>query len=104
MADINFKCSHCGQDLSGPEEMAGETIDCPVCGKAFQIPGGIIEVPKSRLAPPPRPAASAAGPKAPPAARPGGEDEKGKTVRIELPPEFLKDPEKHEFKIKRIQR
>ena len=30
--------------------------------------------------------------------------DKGKTVRIELPPEFLQEPEKHIFKIKRIQR
>ena len=43
MADINFDCPHCGQNLNGPEDMAGQTIDCPVCQKAFQIPGGIIE-------------------------------------------------------------
>lgn len=98
MADIDFNCPHCGQNLNGPEEMAGQTIECPVCQKSFQIPGGIIEVPKSKLAPPSRPAAPAA-----PAARPSGDDEKGKTVRIELPPEFLAEPEKHMFKIKRIQ-
>ena len=98
MADIDFNCTHCGQNLNGPEEMAGQTIECPVCQKSFQIPGGIIEVPKSKLAPPSRPAAPAA-----PAARPSGDDEKGKTVRIELPPEFLAEPEKHMFKIKRIQ-
>ena len=98
MADINFSCPHCGQNLNGPEEMAGQTIECPVCQKNFQIPGGIIEMPKSKLAPPSRPSAPAA-----PAARPSGDDEKGKTVRIELPPEFLAEPEKHMFKIKRIQ-
>ena len=94
MADINFDCPHCGQNLNGPEDMAGQTIDCPVCQKAFQIPGGIIEVPKSQLAPPSRPSAPA----------PSSGDDKGKTVRIELPPEFLKDPEKHIFQIKRIKR
>ena len=99
MADIDFNCPHCGQNLNGPEEMAGQTIECPVCQKNFQIPGGIIEMPKSKLAPPSRPSAPAA-----PAARPSGDDEKGKTVRIELPPEFLAEPEKHMFKIKRIQR
>ena len=98
MADINFNCPHCGQNLNGPEEMAGQSIECPVCQKSFEIPGGIIEVPKSKLAPPTRPAAPSA-----PAARPSGDDEKGKTVRIELPPEFLAEPEKHMFKIKRIQ-
>jgi len=43
MADIDFNCPHCGQNLNGPEEMAGESIDCPVCNKSFEIPGGIIE-------------------------------------------------------------
>jgi hypothetical protein len=117
MAEINFNCPHCGQDLTGPEEMAGETIDCPVCEKSFQIPGGIIELPDSQLAPPPRPAAPAPAPApapdepAPPEAqdtssipRAASDADKGKTVRIELPPEFLQEPEKHIFKIKRIQR
>ena len=98
MADISFNCPHCRQNLTGPEEMAGETIECPVCQKSFQIPGGIIELPKSQMAPSGRPAAPAA------ASRPASDDEKGKTVRIELPPEFLTEPEKHIFKIKRIQR
>ena len=107
MADIDFNCPHCRQNLNGPEEMAGQTITCPVCQKEFQIPGGIIEVPKNKLAPPPRPTAPATGPaptdtgKIP---RPSGDDDKGKTVRIELPPEFLTEPDKHIFKIKRIQR
>lgn len=93
MADINFDCPHCGQNLNGPEDMAGQTIDCPVCQKSFQIPGGIIEVPKGQMAPPSRPSG-------PP---PSTGDDKGKTVRIELPPEFLAEPDKHIFKIKRIQ-
>lgn len=129
MADIDFNCPYCGQNLNGPEEMAGETIDCPVCNKSFQIPGGIIEVPKSQMAPPssppppepepapveevpapaaevpaapaPAPAPSASAPA--PAQKAPSEDDKGKTVRIELPPEFLAEPEKHVFKIKRIQ-
>ena len=108
MADINFNCPHCGQNLNGPEEMAGQTIECPVCQKEFQIPGGIIEVPKSQMVPPGRaptspssggsPMDTAAIPRA------SSSDDKGKTVRIELPPEFLAEPEKHIFKIKRIQR
>ncbi len=114
MADIDFNCPHCGQNLNGPEDIAGQSIDCPVCGKSFQVPGGIIEVPKSQMAPPPRPpspppasrASSAPASKSDTSAlpRPGSDDEKGKTVRIELPPEFLQEPEKHVFKIKRIQR
>jgi len=100
MADINFNCPHCGQNLNGPEEMAGQSIDCPVCQKSFEIPGGIIEVPKEKLSAPDRPSAPAA-PSAP--AGSSSDDEKGKTVRIELPPEFLAEPDKHIFKIKRIQ-
>lgn len=96
MADINFNCPHCSQNLNGPEEMAGHTIECPSCQKEFQIPGGIIEVPKSKLVSFPPPTASIP--------RAGSNDDKGKTVRIELPPEFLAEPEKHIFKIKRIQR
>jgi rRNA maturation protein Nop10 len=108
MADINFKCPHCGQDLNGPEELAGESIDCPVCGKSFEIPGGIIEVPKSQMAPPPKPAppspsSAAANAETTSIPPPSSNDDKGKTVRIELPPEFLAEPEKHIFKIKRIQ-
>ncbi|HQF21527.1 MAG TPA: hypothetical protein PLT37_09830 [Kiritimatiellia bacterium] len=95
MADINFNCPHCGQNLNGPEEMASQTIDCPVCQQSFQIPGGIIEVPKDQMAP--------AGGRPAPAAVPSTNDDKGKTVRIELPPEFLAEPDKHIFKIKRIQ-
>jgi hypothetical protein len=100
MADINFDCPHCGQNLNGPEEVVGETIECPVCKKSFQIPGGIIEVPKSQLAPPSRPSA----PASPAQSRSATDADKGKTVRIVLPPEFLTEPEKHMFKIKRIQR
>ena len=95
MADNNFNCPHCGQNLNGPEDMAGQTIECPVCQKEFQIPGGIIEVPKGQMAPASRPTGEAP--------RPSSSDDKGKTVRIELPPEFLAEPEKHIFKIKRIQ-
>ena len=50
-------------------------------------------MPKGQLAPPSRPSG-------PP---PSSGDDKGKTVRIELPPEFLAEPDKHIFKIKRIQ-
>ena len=57
MTDIEFVCPHCGQNLNGPEDLAGQTIDCPVCQKSFEIPGGIIEVPKEKMVPPPPPPA-----------------------------------------------
>ena len=99
MAEISFDCPHCGQNLTGPEEMGGQAIDCPSCGKNFEIPGGIIEVPKEQMAPPAGPSAAPSG-----IGASTSDADKGKTVRIELPPEFLKEPEKHIFKIKRIQR
>lgn len=100
MSDINFDCPHCGQNLDAPDDMAGEAIECPACGKEFTMPGGIIEIPK--------PAAAAMPSNIPPSSPAIGSSvsdvDKGKTVRIELPPEFLDEPEKHIFKIKRIQR
>ncbi|NLB65128.1 MAG: hypothetical protein GX803_01485 [Lentisphaerae bacterium] len=103
MAEMSFKCPHCGQDLHGPEDLAGQFIDCPSCEKNFEVPGGIIEVPREQLAPPvsPSPVTNAETTSIPP---PTDDSDKGKTVRIELPPEVLADPKKHIFKIKRIQR
>ena len=54
MADINFYCPHCRQNLTASEEMAGQTIDWPGLPEKFQIPGGIIEMPKSQMTPPDR--------------------------------------------------
>jgi hypothetical protein len=104
MNEIDFDCPHCGQNLSGPEDLAGQTIDCPVCNKSFVIPGGLTEIP-----PPPapeEPAAPAPDPAlfAQQSQQPASDADKGKTVRIELPPEFLAEPEKHVFNIKRIHR
>jgi len=48
MADFKFNCPHCGQSLEAPENMLGDTIDCPSCG-------GKIELPNPEPAPPPRP-------------------------------------------------
>lgn len=38
MADINFDCPLCGQNLEAPPDMAGETIECPACSQQIQIP------------------------------------------------------------------
>lgn len=90
MNEIDFVCPHCGQELSAPAEYAGETIDCPACRQSFTVPA-------PGAAPAPAPDAPA------PQTAPASEEEKGKTVRIELPPEFLAEPEKLVFKIKRVQ-
>ena len=38
MADINFDCPLCGQNMDAPEEMAGMDIGCPSCEHGITIP------------------------------------------------------------------
>ena len=38
MADINFDCPHCGQNLDAPPDMAGESLECPACEEAITVP------------------------------------------------------------------
>ena len=44
MADINFDCPHCGQNLETDEILSGSGIDCPVCKKFLTIPGSAITI------------------------------------------------------------
>ena len=44
MADINFDCPHCGQNLETDEILSGTGIDCPVCKKFLIIPGSAITI------------------------------------------------------------
>ena len=37
MADIEIECPYCGETLEAPEEMGGETVDCPACSKPIRI-------------------------------------------------------------------
>jgi hypothetical protein len=36
--DINFKCTHCGQDLTVDASGAGVQIECPACGQSITVP------------------------------------------------------------------
>jgi len=36
--DINFKCIHCGQDLTVDGSGAGVEIECPACNKPIVVP------------------------------------------------------------------
>ena len=36
--DMNFKCSHCGQDLTIDDSGAGSEIQCPACSETIVIP------------------------------------------------------------------
>jgi membrane protein YdbS with pleckstrin-like domain/DNA-directed RNA polymerase subunit RPC12/RpoP len=38
MPDYKFNCPHCGQSLEAPEDMGGQSIDCPSCSKPLVIP------------------------------------------------------------------
>lgn len=49
MPEIKFNCTHCSQRLEAPVEMAGDSLDCPSCGKPIRIPA--IEVPDETVAP-----------------------------------------------------
>ena len=95
MNDINFDCPKCGQNLDAPPEMAGLFVECPACAAIVKVPlktgqssdlhpttDGATE--PAFVAPPPR------------------EEDKGSTMRIDLPPEFrLPPPTPRKFTIKR---
>ena len=38
MADLNFNCPQCGQNLTTDESLSGSEIECPSCNKPIQIP------------------------------------------------------------------
>ena len=38
MANFEFNCPHCNQALEAPDEMLGQTIECPSCSKAINLP------------------------------------------------------------------
>ncbi|HBA83035.1 MAG TPA: hypothetical protein DCZ95_02970 [Verrucomicrobia bacterium] len=79
MSEINFDCANCGQNLDAPEHMAGLAILCPACKNEIKIP----------LPPPPKDQEMEDG-------------LKGKTVRIDLPPDFeVPEPKRRIITIKR---
>ena len=52
--DINFKCTHCGQELSADESGAGTEIQCPACNGLITIPAptpAAVGVPSGNLNP-----------------------------------------------------
>ena len=50
MSDFKFNCPHCKQSLEAPEEILGQTIDCPSCKGRIQIP-----CPSPKPSPQPKP-------------------------------------------------
>ncbi len=100
MADINFDCPQCGQNLDAPEDMAGWAIDCPDCGQKIKIP-----IPAGQE--PPRPEGAATpednattGLIDDPSSSEGPKDS---TVRIDIPEEYTRpEPRQRIVKIKRL--
>jgi len=37
---MTFKCPNCRQELDAEESDAGQTLQCPACGKLIAVPGG----------------------------------------------------------------
>src|SRR5215469_720192 len=53
---IRFSCPVCGNQLSGPDDAAGNLTNCPACGERIRIPGSPpTPLPKANPAPPPNP-------------------------------------------------
>jgi hypothetical protein len=38
MMDLNFDCPYCSQNLEVPQDMGGETVECPACGRQLLVP------------------------------------------------------------------
>lgn len=38
MSEFKFNCPHCQQSLEAPEDMLGQTIECPSCNGSIQLP------------------------------------------------------------------
>lgn len=44
MADIVFKCPHCGQEIEIPERLATRALPCPTCGKEMPPAASVAEL------------------------------------------------------------
>ena len=92
MADINFDCPLCSQNLDAPDDMAGLFIECPACMKIIKVPSPTAQI---KTAAPPR------RPPPPPELTPqekAEQDQKSSTIPIKLPPN-LGVPERQHRKI-----
>ncbi|MCZ7593077.1 MAG: hypothetical protein M5U15_13505 [Kiritimatiellae bacterium] len=97
MSDINFDCPNCGQNLDAPPDLAGLFIECPSCASVIKVPNA------SGL--PAESAESKTLPGKPEFVAPAKSEDKGATMRIDLPDEFrLPPPTQRKFTIKRKER
>lgn len=94
MSDINFDCPKCGQNLDAPPDLAGLFVECPSCATVIKVPGASGQA--SAFHP------ETNAPSKPTFVAPPPPEDKGSTMRIELPPEFrLPPPTPRRFTIKR---
>lgn len=56
MSDYKFNCPHCKQSLEAPEDMLGQTIECPSCQGSIELPA---PPPKPKAPPKPQPSTAA---------------------------------------------
>lgn len=97
MSDINFDCPKCGQNLDAPPDLAGLFIECPSCASIIKVPTASGQTSE--------PIATASTPAKPEFVAPAKQEEKGTTMRIDLPEEFrLPPPTQRKFTIKRKDR
>jgi hypothetical protein len=96
MSDINFDCPKCGQNLDAPPDLAGLFVECPSCATIIKVPVTTGQATAYHAEPetPAKPTFVNPAPKP--------EEDKGSTMRIDLPPEFrLPPPTPRKFTIKR---
>lgn len=84
MADINFDCPFCDQNIDAPEQAQGRRVHCPGCGQVIRVPEPAgprvpIKIRNEKKAPPGSGINVGA-----PAPRP--DEDKSTTTKIELPP------------------
>ncbi len=70
MTEIPVTCPHCCEEARAPADAAGQTVDCPACGKSFNIPP-----PTSTRSAPVQTRAAAAPPSPPQQLSPTGKQE-----------------------------
>lgn len=95
MSDINFDCPKCGQNLDAPPDLSGLFVECPSCAAIVKVPqasGQVADVHEASGAP-----------GTPTFVQPPPRDEdKGTTMRIDLPSDLqLPPPKQRKFFIKR---